>query len=79
MTERKPPSLICALSQGSNIYRINNVTFNVDSHFEPFESGMRLNDRIARILLSDLVPLTAFSKPYTMAAEYVSSAAGKEA
>ena len=59
-------------------YKINNVTYTVSSHFEPFESKNSIKGRFERTIVSDFVPLTLKTPDCIMADECVCSAAGKE-
>lgn len=59
-------------------YKVNDVTYMVSSHFEPFESKNNIKDRFERTIVSDFVPLTILPQQDKMANEYVCSAAGEE-
>ena len=69
---------IVGIGCGERQYKINNVTYTVSSHFEPFESKSNIKDRFERTIVSDFVPLTILPQQDKMANEYVCSAAGEE-
>lgn len=69
---------ICGLAQGKSEYKINNVSFIVESRFEPFDSDTTIKYRFSRTITSDFIPLTGKSETCKIEEEHVCSAAGKE-
>lgn len=78
MKNNKITGWICGLSQGDRKYKINGVTYTVDSRFEPPQSENTIKSRFSRTITNDFIDLTDYLKKCKMADEYVCSAVREE-
>lgn len=65
---------------GEQEYSVNGVRYIVGSSFQTskISDNLSINDRIKKIITSDVIPLSVETADVTMESEYVCSTAGKE-
>ena len=80
MTEQKHFKWYTGFFEGKTNYKIGNVTYTVESRFNPFlkPDQISIRDRVENLLKSNLTDLTIFEQPDTIDAEDVCSVAEKE-
>ena len=70
---------ICGLLPGARKYHLNGVTYIVSARFEDPDSENSIRSRFEHVIANEMIDLMDAPSDDKMTAEYVYSAAGKEA